>query len=76
MSKPMVFETDLLLEKTEGGGCLKIDLKGVHLLVPVEKVERLLNDEIISASMSISTGEISTDQETFVTSKVEYPESG
>jgi hypothetical protein len=31
MSKPMVFETDLLLEKTKEGGCLKIDLKGVHI---------------------------------------------
>lgn len=73
MAKPMVFETDLLLEKTEGGRCLKVDLKGVQLIVPVEHVKRLLSGEIVSTSISISTGDISRDQEPFVSSKVKYP---
>ncbi len=74
MAKPMVFETDLLLEKTEGGRCLKVDLKGVQLIIPVENVKRLLSDEIVNTSISISTGEISRDQELFVSSKVKYPD--
>ncbi len=73
MAKPMVFETDLLMEKTEGGRCLKVDLKGVQLIIPTENVRRLLSDEIVSTSISISTGEISRDQEAFVSSKVKYP---
>ncbi|MFW6040559.1 MAG: hypothetical protein ACOC85_01845 [Thermoplasmatota archaeon] len=66
--KTMVFETDLVLERTEGGNNLKIDMKGIELLIPVEKVKKIIDREIKSATISISTGFINEKQDMFVTS--------
>lgn len=68
LMKTMVFETDLVLERTEGGNNLKIDMKGIELLIPVEKVKKIIDREIKSATISISTGCINEKQDMFVTS--------
>lgn len=68
LMKTMVFETDLVLERTEGGNNLKIDMKGIELLIPVEKVKKIIDREIKRATISISTGCINEKQDMFVTS--------
>ncbi len=68
MSKPMVFETDLVLERTERKNNLKVDVGGIQVLIPVEKVRRLIYGEIDGATLSISTGKIDLDQEPYITS--------
>lgn len=68
MNKPMVFETDLLLERTEGDNNLMVDIGSIQVIVPIEKVRRLLDKEIDGATLSISTGKINKDQEPFITS--------
>ena len=67
--KPMVFETDLFLESTEDGDCLTIDMNGIHMLIPVEKVRKILDGEIKGASISMSTGKTKHFQNVFVTSR-------
>lgn len=66
--KPMVFETDLFLETTEDGDCLTIDMNGIQILIPVEKVKKILAGEIEGASISISTSKTKHFQNVFVTS--------
>ena len=68
MKKSMVFETDLYIEKTKGGNNLKIDMKGIELLIPIEKIKKIISGEIKGTSISISTGKINEKQDIFISS--------